>query len=138
MSKMTTWIVSTKEKKSCEEREIWTKDDMTITRINGFRWGTFSVTTTDDNPPPIDADNPDGIDMNACYADNIDSVELVSMDDGWYGDTEYPEDMDSAEQERMTAIWDEDSYDSWETEGWCLDDTEAWLHGPLDIVREQE
>ena len=48
---MAWWKVSTIEKKSCEEREIWTKDGKTVTRINGFRWGTFSVETTDDNPP---------------------------------------------------------------------------------------
>jgi hypothetical protein len=135
---MATWTVSTKEKKSCEEREIWTKDDMTITRITGFRWGTFSVETTDDNPPLIDADNPEGINMYDYSADNVDSTELVSMDDGWYGDVEYPDDLDEEEQERMNKLWDEDSYEGWEVEGWYQSETEAWFFGPLDIVREQE
>lgn len=135
---MTMWTVSTKEKKSCEEYEIWTKDDQTIKRINGFRWGTFSVETNDGNPPPIDENNPNGVDMNNFFADNVDSVELVSMDDGWYSDVQYPDDMDEEEQDRMTELWDEDSYEGWEREGWMQFDSEAWLFGTLSIIKDDD
>jgi hypothetical protein len=133
---MTWWKVSTTEKKSCEEREIWTKDDKTIIRINGFRWGTFMVETSDDNPPEgITEENPDGIDMYGHMADNIEQIELDSMDDGWYGDYEF-EGIDEEEQEELQAAMEDDYYEYLESNGWYNSETEAWLHGPLEITKE--
>ena len=101
---MATWTVTTTEKKSCEEREIWTKGDKEIVIINGFRWGTFSVTTTDDEPPEdLDPLNPDGVDMYAYSADNVEDVELISMDDGWLGDIEYSDNITDTEREEIQA-----------------------------------
>ena len=58
---MAIWTVSTTEKKSAYDNEIWTRGDQQVTIINGFRWASFSVETTDDNPPQdLDAENPDG------------------------------------------------------------------------------
>lgn len=138
---MATWTVSTQDKKSVEEQEIWTKDGTIIRRVTGFRWGTFGVTTEDDDPPefqlastPGGSDDLDSINMYDCGYDS----ELVSLDDGWYGDIVFPEDMDAEEQERLTELWEEDSYDGWEQDGWYLDETEVWFWGPLDIVREED
>ena len=134
---MAYWTVSTVEKKSCEEHEFWVKDSETIVRISGFRWGTFRVETSDDNPPEgIDAENPDGIDMYSHSGDNIVDIELVSMDDGWFVDVEYPDNMSDEERSRMDELWEEDYYDGWEGDGWTQDETEAWLFGPLEIVRD--
>ena len=89
---MATWKVSTANKKSVEEHEFWEKDGMAIRRISGFRWGTWYVTTTDDNEPEFDKNagpfhsDSNCIDMNNSYGNNIDNVELDSLDDGWYGD----------------------------------------------------
>ncbi len=137
---MAVWKISTLEKKSCEEREIWIKDGEQIVRVNGFRWGTFTVETTDDNPPEgITADNPDGIDMYSYSGENApDGAELDSMDDGWLGDWEFPDDMDEDEQQRIMDGYDEDAYEFMENEGWYNDETEAWLFGPLEIVRIDE
>lgn len=133
---MAWWKVSTTEKKSCEEREIWTKDGKTITRINGFRWGTFSVETSDDEEPEgITAENEDGIDMYNHIGDNIESIELDSMDDGWYGDYEFDGFTDEEEQEILEAMED-DYYDYLESNGWYNDETQAWLSGPLEITKE--
>jgi hypothetical protein len=133
---MAWWKVSTTEKKSCEEREIWTKDGKTITRINGFRWGTFSVETSDDEEPEgITAENEDGIDMYNHIGDNIESIELDSMDDGWYGDYEFDGFTDEEEQEILEAM-EEDYYDYLESNGWYNDETQAWLSGPLEITKE--
>ena len=133
---MAWWKVSTTEKKSCEEREIWTKDGKTITRINGFRWGTFSVETSDDEEPEgITAENEDGIDMYSHIGDNIESIELDSMDDGWYGDYEFDGFTDEEEQEILEAMED-DYYDYLESNGWYNDETQAWLSGPLEITKE--
>lgn len=134
---MATWTISTREKKSCEEREYWAKDGKTIVRITGFRWGTFTVTTSDDNPPEgITEENEDGIEMYSYFGDNAeDGAELDMLDDGWYADWEFPDDMDEVERQRIMDGWDEDSYDFLESDGWYSDETECWLSGPLDIER---
>ncbi len=141
---MAQWTVSTKEKKSVEEHEMWEKDGQVIVRISGFRWGTWAVTTTDDNPPEFDrvacpggSDDLDSVDMYGPHDNNIENVELVSLDDGWYGDVQYPEDMDEEEQERLEELWDEDAYSAWEEEGWVQTDTECWAWGEFDIEREE-
>ena len=97
---MTTWVLKTLEKKSVEETEFWTKDGQTIKRITGFRWGT--VYCESDERPDIDLTNPDGLEVFATDYD----FELDSLDDGWYGDVEYPEDMSDEERERMDELWD--------------------------------
>ena len=138
---MTTWTVSTTEKKSCEEREIWTQDGKTIVRINGFRWGTFTVETTDDNPPDgITEANEDGIDMYSHCGDNIDSINLDSMADGWLADYEFDGFDQQQEQAIREAIDEEadDYYEYLDETGWMLDETEAWLLGPLEIVRSAD
>lgn len=127
---MTTWVLKTLEKKSVEETEFWTKDGQTIKRITGFRWGTVSC--ENDERPDIDLTNPDGLEVFATDYD----FELDSLDDGWYGDVEYPEDMSDEERERLEELWDEDGYDGWESDGWYNDDTETWFYGPLSLEKQ--
>lgn len=127
---MTTWVLTTTDKKSVEEIEFWYKDGKTIKRITGFRWGT--VYCESDEKPEIDLDNPDGIDVFDCGYD----FELDNLDDGWNLEVVYPDDMDEEEQERMDTLWDEDAYDGWESEGWSNVETETWFHGPLSLEEE--
>ena len=127
---MTTWVLTTTDKKSVEEIEFWSKDGKTIKRITGFRWGT--VYCESDEKPEIDLDNPDGINVFDCGYD----FELDSLDDGWSLEVVYPDDMDEEEQERMDELWDEDAYDAWESEGWSNIETETWFHGPLSLEEE--
>lgn len=143
---MANWRVSTYHKKSCEEHEHFVKDGMTIVCINGFRWASFFVETTDDNPPefefvctPGGDDNKDSINMYDCYVNNIESVELDTMDDGWYGDIRFPEDMDEDEQEQLQELIDEHGvYEALEEQqGWTPDETEAWIWGPILIEDAQ-
>jgi hypothetical protein len=136
---MAFWTVSTQEKKSVEEHELWQKGDQVIRVVNGFRWGTFSVETTDDNPPELDqTDGPggDAVDMYSPYGDNIESTELVSLDDGWYGDIIWPDDMDELERERLQELFDDDHYGGLESEGWNQYETECWFSGPLEITED--
>lgn len=139
---MTQWEVSTVDKKSVEEHEIWSKDGVEIRRINGFRWGTWIVTTNDGNEPkfeyttvPGGNDVADSVDMYNASGENIDDVELVSLDDGWYGDVVYPDDMDDDERERLEELWDEESYSGWEGDGWMQSDGECWVWGELKIEK---
>ena len=138
---MATWKVSTANKKSVEEHEFWEKDGMAIRRISGFRWGTWYVTTTDDNEPEFDKNagpfqsDSNCIDMNNSYGNNIDNVELDSLDDGWYGDTIWPDDMPEEERERLEELWEEDYYEGWESEGWIQTETECWVYCDLNIEK---
>ena len=141
---MATWKVSTANKKSVEEHEFWEKDGMAIRRISGFRWGTWYVTTTDDNEPEFDKNagpfhsDSNCIDMNNSYGNNIDNVELDSLDDGWYGDTIWPDDMPEEERERLEELWEEDYYEGWESEGWIQTETECWVYCDLNIEKVED
>ena len=141
---MATWKVSTANKKSVEEHEFWEKDGMAIRRISGFRWGTWYVTTTDDNAPEFDKNagpfhsDSNCIDMNNSYGNNIDNVELDSLDDGWYGDTIWPDDMPEEERERLEELWEEDYYEGWESEGWIQTETECWVYCDLNIEKVED
>ncbi len=144
--KTTVWKVSPYYKKSCEEHEQYTKDGMTIVRKTGFRGASFFVYTNDGKPPEFEFDfvpggdgNKDSINMYSCYTNNIESTELESMWDGCWEDIEYPEEMDEEEQERLAELIEDegDIYDVLENqEGWILDETEAWIWGPILIEDE--
>lgn len=128
---MTWWKVSTEHKKCVFEHEIWQKDDLIIRRVTGFRWGTVLVKTEGDEPPVFE-ETDDGIDMyNTDY-----ECELDSLDDGWFEDFIWPDNLSEEEQERLLSIWEEDYYSGWEGEGWVQTETECYFHGPLEIVKD--
>lgn len=141
---MAWWRVSTYYKKSCEEHQHFVKDGMTIIYKNGYRWATFDIETSDDNPPEFEfTEVPggdgkcDSIDMYGPSGSNIESSELVSMGDGCWADIEWPDDMDEEEQERLQELIDEEGiYALEEEEGWMLDESEAWCWGPIAIEDE--
>ncbi len=143
---MAQWKVSPYYKKSCEEHEHYTKDDMTIIRQTGYRGASFYVETSDDNPPEFDFDyvpggdgSKDSIDMYNCCFNNIENVELESMWDGCWEEIVYPEDMDEDEKERLQELIEEDGdiYDVLENqEGWSQSETQAWIWGPILIEDE--
>jgi hypothetical protein len=144
---MAVWKVSTYYKKSCEEHEHYHKDGQTIIRKTGFRWASFVVTTSDDNPPefefdfvPGGNDAKDSINLYDCCVNNIEECELDGMFDGCWEDFEFPEDMSEEEKERLEELISENGvYEALEDqEGWSLDDTEAWVWGPISISDEED
>lgn len=138
---MADWKVTTSFKKSVEEHELWQKGDMVIRRITGFRWGEWIVETNDDNPPILNQDSGpggDGINMYGYYEENVEQINMVFLDDGWYTEVIWPDDISEEEQERLEELWDEDPYDSWEEDGWINYETECWAFGPLDIEKIEE
>lgn len=126
---MPVWILSTKEKKNCVEREFWTHPNYSspIIHETGFKWGSFVCDS--DQRPDIDLDNPDGLHV---YDTGYD-FELDIMQDGCWEDWTWPNDMPEEERERLEAIWEEASYDGWEGEGLSNDDTGVILFGPLKL-----
>ena len=142
---MAVWKVSPYYKKSCEEHEHFTKDGMEIVRKTGWRWGSWSVTTSDDNPPefefykvPGGNDAKDSINMNDCYDNNIKEVEFLETFDGCWEDIDWPEEIDDEERERLEELINEEGFYVLEDqEGWMLDDTDCWIWGPISIEDEE-
>jgi len=142
---MATWTIKTYHKKNCQEVEHWSQDngDGRITVTNGYRYGEWTVETTDDNPPefeftevPGGNGKRDSIDMYNCQGSNIESVDLVEMFDGgcWY-DVEI-EGLDDEAEEEIQEFLDENS--TWDLEDreqdpWHHSDTECWVWGPIEI-----
>ena len=102
------WTVKTYYKKSCEQREFFRQQDGDgkITVTDGFRWCEYNVETNDGEFPrfefremPGGDGKQDSLDMYSLGGDNIESCDLVSMDDGgcWY-DIEF-EGLDEEEEE---------------------------------------
>jgi hypothetical protein len=145
---MAIWTVKTYHKKNVQEVETYTQRGEgtgKVTVTNGFRWGEFTVTTTDDNPPefeftevPGGDGRKDSIDMLNCSVNNIEEVELVSMDDGgcWY-DVEI-EGLDEEAEEEIREFLDENSpYELEERDDdWRQDDSAWWIWGPIEIQNE--
>jgi hypothetical protein len=123
---MAVWELSTEYKKNAIEVQLWTKDGITIKKIEGYRWGTFYCES--DERPDIDLRNPDGYEL-ADY-----DWELDSLDDGCWSEWEYPDSVSEEEREKIEAAWDENWYDGMEELGWSNDDTEYHFQGPLKLV----
>ena len=145
---MAEWTVKTYYKKNVQEVEHWVQRDGEgrITVTNGFRWGEWTVETTDDNPPEFEfVEVPDGngardsINMLDCSVNNIEDVELVSMDDGgcWY-DVDITGLDEAAEQELEEFIDENSIYDleDRDDDSWYQDETEWWIWGPIEITND--
>jgi hypothetical protein len=142
---MATWTVSTYYKKNVQEVETYNQrnGEGKVTVTNGFRWGNWTVETTDDNPPefeftevPGGDGRKDSIDMLNCEVNNIESVELIDMSDGgcWY-DVEI-EGLDEEAEEELREFLDENSpyeLEEREDDPWMQGDTEWWIWGPIEI-----
>ena len=143
---MATWTVKTYHKKNVQENETFVQRNGKgrITTANGFRWGEWTVETSDDNPPEFEfAEVPggngakDSIDMLSCCVNNIEEVELVSMDDGgcWY-DIEFEGLTEEEEQELQEFIDENSIYELEDSGDWYQDDTEWWIWGPIEITND--
>ena len=120
--KMSTWQLSTKQKKSSLEIQFWWKDGQVITREEGYRWGKF--TYVGEGEPEVDLDNPHGFHLDSDW-------ELDYLDDGCWSSWEFPDDMSDEEREKIQDAWDAEFYEGMDELGWSNDDTEFWFHGPL-------
>lgn len=126
---MATYTLSTRWKKSIEERTYWVKDGLVVIQIEGWRWGSWSGDF--DTAPSIDLDNELGIDIAA-----EDDWEMNDLTDGCWSDWEFPESMSEEEQAEFQSAYDEDYQSGLEALGWTNDDYECWLSGPLSLTDE--
>lgn len=130
---LTAWTVSPYYKKSIEEVEHFTNNGMEIVHRTGWRGGSWTVYTNDGNPPEFEFDN-GRLDINNCYTNNIEEVELIETFDGCWEDVEWPDDLDSDARSEIESAMEEDGYYSaLEDNDWWHDDTEMWLEGVILI-----
>ena len=145
---MATWIVKTYHKKNVEQHEYFVQNDGEgrIKVTDGFRWATFSVTTSDDNFPEFEFEEVpggngarDSLNLFSVMGPNIEESELIDMfDGGCWGDIEI-EGLDEEEEEEVREFIEENGTWALEDDGkWYLDETECWVWGPIEIVNEAD
>lgn len=130
---MATWELTTEYKKSSNERQFWYKDDKVIIREEGYRWGTFTVTSDDIPLTPEELRNEDDCYELGCI-DNDECWELVDMVDGCWADTEAGRNCTDEDLAEFNDAWEENYYEGVEDLGWTLDDTEYYMTGPLKLT----
>lgn len=132
---MATWKLSPLYKKSAVEKQFWYKDGKVIIREEGYRWGTFYVTS--DTRPLTNAElrNEDGYELGCI--DNDECWELDNLDDGCWAESTAGNDQTTEEDiEEFEEAWEEDYFEGAEAAGWTNDDTEYWYYGPLELTNE--
>lgn len=125
---MAIWKITNHHKKNAVERQFWTKDGITVTKDEGFRWGTWSCES--DEKPDVDLNNPDGYDVMSTEYD----WEMEDMNDGCWVEWTFPEDMSDEDREHVQDLWEEGWYDGMEDEGWINENTENWIYGPIQLT----
>ena len=123
---MSTWKLSTQEKKSCTQIEYFKKGDLVATHEIGWRW-CYAIY---EEKPDLSDYDPDKDQIELYSIGDVDDME---QDDGCWESWEWPEGVDEEEQERLEELYQEDFDEGLENEGWVLDDTEYWISGPLEI-----
>jgi hypothetical protein len=123
---MAVWSVKPNWKKSIIEQQTWTKEGVAgyISHEIGWRWGEFTVTTDDDNPPNLE----EGVDIYSCGYD----AELVELTDGCWEES----DIDVADEElknELETFLEENSIFDLEELGWNLEDTEMIINCEMTI-----
>lgn len=122
---MAVWSVKPQEKKSIIERQIWANGGESFVYETGWRWGEFTVTTEDDNPPILEA----GVDIYNCDYD----TELEYTDDGCWDDYDY-DDCSEETRDKLQEFFDEgNSVFDLEEEGWYNSETEMIITCDMDI-----
>ena len=117
---------------------------MDIIRKTGWRGGSWTVTTSDDNPPEFEFDyvpggdgSKDSLNMYGFPGSNIEDVELIETFDGCWEDINWSEKLNEEERERLQEIIDEEGFYQLEEEGWVSSETEMWIWGPIVIENDQ-
>jgi hypothetical protein len=124
---MALWKVEPTWKKSCIERETYTKEGKSITQETGWRWGEFIIETEDDSPPELE----EGVDIFSCDYELID----WSTDDGCWTDYEYSG-MTEEEILEMQDWFDEgNSLYELEEDGWNQGDGEMIINCEMTIEK---
>lgn len=121
---MALWKVTPNWKKSCVERQYFTKGDKTIVQEIGWRWGEFFIETEDDTPPEL----AEGVDIFSCDYE----LQDWSTDDGCWEQYEY-QGFTEEEQEEMEEWLEENSAYELEENGWTATEGEMFIQCEMTI-----
>lgn len=129
---MTTWKISTEQKKSVTQIEYWKnlKTGQKITYSLGWRWGEYYVSAPENTTTEEWLENYDE-DEGISVFDEFE-VEDSSEDDGWWSNYEF-EGMSESEIESMEEFLEGSSLLDLEGEDWVCTDSETIITGPLTI-----
>ena len=139
---MANWKISNYYKKSCYEIQTYVKDDKSVHNEVGWRFGTWSVTTTDDKIPEIYwenyGDTPDysNLHIGSFAGSNVDEVELNETWDSCWEDYDYDGLTEEEIEEIERIIEEEGIWALTDDHGWDYGDCESYLSGPVRIENE--
>ena len=107
------------------------KDGKEIVEETGWRWGEFTCTTEDDNPPEIN----EGDDLFDCGYE----MEMQYCDDGCWTEYEF-EGFTEEEEEQMRVYLEDNSFFDLEGEGWISSDTEMIMscEPSIELISETD
>jgi hypothetical protein len=153
---MAKWKISTKYTKESYEIQTWKKGDNAVQHEICWRHGEVFIETPTDEPPSIDLENPDDLNLDQLKFDYLmgDFGESYSEDwsgaDGvpdeviqrvqslFYGDYEGDEDEDGLDDDDGEEDEDDDLLEmeeALEADGWDNVDTVYIFKGPLELER---
>jgi hypothetical protein len=125
---MALWKVTPNWKKSCVERQYFTKGDKTIVQEIGWRWGEFFIETEDDTPPEL----AEGVDIFSCDYE----LQDWSTDDGCWEQYEY-QGFTEEEEEEMEEWLEENSAYELEEDGWTASEGEMFIQCEMTIEKAE-
>ena len=131
---MSQWWLRPKLSKSIVEVYQMEKDGNTLYYRLTWRGGDIMVTTSDDNPPVVDLENDDGLDVyDLVDEQHVLEVEVGSLWDGIDSEFEFDGDPSEEEQQAVQDAYDEDGLNGLEDLGWEIIETRVYLHNELEV-----
>jgi hypothetical protein len=127
---MALWKIEPTWKKSCVERNHFTKDGKEIIVETGWRWGEFYIRTEGDTPPEFNAGDDIFFTPDA-------ELEDFSTDDGCWEDYDF-EGMSEEEIEEVQEFLEENSYLDLEELGWVSGDSEMIITCDVTIEKVED
>lgn len=123
---MNTYKISTINKKSIEEVQIWRNNQHREFRITiGWRWGSVFA--------KLNLQTAKNLDENwSADMFNEFSAELDYLDDSWYESIDF-ESFSEDEKNYISNLWYENTYEGLESDGWYQSETELWFFGPCEV-----
>jgi len=127
---MALWKIEPTWKKSLVEYTHYHKDGKEIIYELGWRGGSFTCETEDDNPPDIN----EGDDLWDCGYD----VEMIETFDGCWDDLTFSENISEEEREEIEAFLEENSVFDLEELGWMQGDGQMFIQCEPEITKIEE
>ncbi len=128
---MAHWKVFTIDKGSVLEVEIWVKDNIKIKKLTSFNYGSWIITTNDNEIPKIIQPKESYVEILDYRENNVESVELLSLEDDYFTTWEFPDSLLKEEQTNIKIGFENFKFDFLDSNGWYHKETECLINGEL-------